>query len=738
MAIVFAMGFMPASATAAPCPNDSFRVGPSAALPDCRAYELVSPADANGRLLEPVSGFANEPPLDLFPTELASPSRDSIVFETNSGPLPDAPEPAGAFDIYESQRSPGGWQTARRISPSGAQSVSPKGGGASSDHLYSFTHASPLDSGNGGRPAGSLAGKDGGDYLGNPDGSFELVGLGSLATDRLTQGRYISPGGGHVIFSTGHLDGQSGWCKFAFQQGSSHCTSPKLEPNAAPEGTGTIYDREADGPTHVVSLLPGDIPQTGSQQAFYQGASKNGTSIAFKIEENLYVRVNSGEAGEETEEAAPAAATPVYAGLSEEGRYLFYVEGGEKGTIHRFEVGTEADEEINPTAEGEVVNVSADGSHVYFISEEQIGGKGTAGQPNLFVWSSGATQLVATVAASDLVQTSGSGGGNPALTRWTSYAVAPFNGASEKGPGADSSRTTPDGNVIVFESKAKLTSYENAGHTEIYRWDDNAPLAEALTCVSCKGAPEPATGDARLQEFRTVGPAMVIHNLSDDGSRVFFETPEALSGTDTDSVNDVYEWQQEAGIPRVDLISSGHSVEYPLLVEAEFLPLPNLLYSVTPDGSDVVFLSQDELTGDTGVGGVPAIYDARVEGGFPPAPAPPQPCAEEACRRASASAIPSFGVPQSESATGRGNVKPSKRHCRGGKAKKGKPCAKKGSKKRPAAASAASAAATPAVSVASGAKEPSASPTPSAASTPVTAATEFEEFGINSFTAALS
>ncbi|HET9677322.1 MAG TPA: hypothetical protein VFP21_07460, partial [Solirubrobacterales bacterium] len=328
-----------------------------------------------------------------------------------------------------------------------------------------------------------MASELGADYLGNPDGSFELVGKGSLGEEPLAQGRYISEGGKHVIFSTGKLLTQSIWC----QRKSAKCQVLALEPNAAPTGTGTVYDREADGPTHVVSLLPGDIPQTGSQQAFYQGASKNGTSIAFKIEGNLYVRINSGEAGsEETEEAAPAAATPVYAGLSEEGRYLFYVEGGEKGAIHRFEVGTEADEEINPTAEGEVVNVSADGSHVYFVSEEQIGGIGTAGQPNLYVWSGGTTQLVATVAASDLVRTSGSLPTTPALTRWTSYVVAPIDNL-ERGPGADSSRTTPDGNVIVFESKAKLTSHENAGHTEIYRWEEGGT---GVACISCKGPPE--------------------------------------------------------------------------------------------------------------------------------------------------------------------------------------------------------------------------------------------------------
>jgi hypothetical protein len=74
-------------ARAGTCPNEALRAGASAHLPDCRAYELVSPSDANGRMLEAVGTLGFKEPFDLFPTELASPSAGSIVYMTFSSPL---------------------------------------------------------------------------------------------------------------------------------------------------------------------------------------------------------------------------------------------------------------------------------------------------------------------------------------------------------------------------------------------------------------------------------------------------------------------------------------------------------------------------------------------------------------------------------------------------------------------------------------------------------------------------
>jgi hypothetical protein len=652
-----------ASASAAECPNQGFRTGPSSQLPDCRAYELVTPSNSNGRIFgdfSPTSGVG-----DYFPVEPWNGAGSSLIFATLGSSLAQ-PEggvgggsPRWSPDLYEAVREPSGWQTVRHLTPHPDESMFPLQGAFSPDHQYIFTHVGPVPKQPG--TFGSLYQGSNADYLGDSGGHFELVGVGSLGTEKLAQGLYISPGGEHVIFSTGKTTGAgSSWCELAVRS-RVQCLVKQLEANAPPNGTGAIYDRAADGPTKVVSLLPGNVTPGAGKDASYQGASVEGTVVAFKIEEKLFVRVNN----EKTEEVAPSGAT--FGGLSADGEYLFYLSGDD---IHRFDTATEVDEEINSSADAKLVNVSADGSHVYFISGSQLdGANGVLGQPNLYVWSGGSTSFVATVALSDTE-------GEPALTKWTqvaspSLAVAPI------GPGTDPSRTTPDGTVIVFQSRKQLTPYDNAGHSEIYRF----AVGEGLECVSCNPGGSAASSDARLQNLRIAHPTTTLHNLSSDGDRVFFETTEALVGADGDEINDVYEWQSAPapGSPALALISSGASAKYPQPEEAfpGVIPFaPNSLLGISADGSDAFFLSQDSLAPGAGVGGAPAIYDARIGGGFP-APVAAEPCeSTEGCRPAPSPA-PSLLTPAS--ATSAGNPKPRRCSRKHGKAaRKHSSCRRKG------------------------------------------------------------
>lgn len=639
MMVVACAGLNASGAAAASCPNESFRIGASAQLPDCRAYEMVTPANSNGRVF-----FGMPDPFaagDLFPTELATASGGSFAFSTYASPLLGIAGANGLNserDGYEAVRTSSGWQIARHITPSGAESVEPEPGGVSSDHGYLFVHAGPLH--NEGAPYyGSLYMNGDADYLGKPGGAFEPTGVGAIGSkeiiEQYAEGQYISPGGEHVVFTTGKQSPQSNWCAIALSQ-SRPCPVRQLEADAPPNGTAAVYDRAADGPTQVVSLLPGDVTPAAGEDAFYQGASKDGTVIAFKINGTLFVRVDDAA----TEEIAEAEAT--FGGLSDDGRYLFYVIGG---NIHRFDTETEADVEVNSSGDAKMVNVSADGSHVYFISEQQLdGSRGTAGQPNLYAWNGVVPKYVVTLAAGDV----------PSLGNWTA-AVSSNYGAGGDSPGRNWSRATPDGGVLVFASKAQLASYDSAGHREIYRYEEGG---EELACVSCDPEGSVATADARFQDQNVARPVDVIHNLSNDGRRVFFETSEALVEGDEDGVNDIYEWQQPVGggEAELSLISSGKSAAY---AELEGRQDPNVLMGITPDGSDVFFRAQDALLPGAGAGGTQAIYDARVGGGFPQPPAPGV-CVEEACRPP-LTPPPLLGTAASSSLRGAGNVRPAKR-----------------------------------------------------------------------------
>jgi hypothetical protein len=663
------------SRAVASCPNESVRVGLSASLPDCRAYELVTPPDVNGRVLVPITIEAER---DGFPTDLQAASGNNFIYLTYNRPLLAPGGAGGIFDVYEAARGADGWETLRRRSPDGYLQETSWAfpGGMDENHGFAFSRFR-------GAPGGTLL---------FPDNSLQTIAIGSLGDEPLAQGRYISPGAEHIIFSTGSFDsGGSIFCR-------ADCVIAQLEPNAPPAGTGAIYDRTPTGPTKVVSLLPSNLPPAAGQDAQYQGASHDGSVVAFKIDGDLYVRIDNTETKEVTSGAAS------FAGLSSDGSYLFYVSGGDQGTIHRFDTRAGTDVAINPTAEGQVVNVSADGSHVYFISEEQIEGEGLALKPNLYVWSDDAAasahpvRHIATVAPTDLHRTSGDlEPPVPSLTAWTPVVTNPSPGAAyegiEQGPGADSSRTTPHGNVLVFESRAKLTSYDNGGHTEIYRYS----AADSIQCLSCNPLQAP-TGDAHLENLKVLRAGIVIHNLSEDGTRVFFETPEGLVGRDTDGINDIYQWHEGGEAGSIDLISSGHSVEYkPVLLpgfeEEAWFPRANTIFSVTPSGSDVFFQAQDELVEGAGGGGTSGIYDARVNGGFPNNP-PPAACAEEGCRPATQAATPTPPAPRSEILGRRANVKPHNhrchrrhRHIRTKRSKHGR-CGRRGSHRSRAHASA--------------------------------------------------
>jgi hypothetical protein len=609
------------------CPNEALRIGPSALLPDCRAYELVTPPDTNGR---PVRGTGFEG--DRFPTLQASPFGNAVSFMLEGGVLPGT-EGVGGLDgdPYTATRGASGWTT-EAAGPSGEEASVVQPGSVSPDQGHSFWL---------GRGAGSAV-IEGGEtrYIRYPTGESALIGRGSLGTDPRAKGELITENATHIVFQTENFGDDA----------------QQLEPNAPPTGTPTVYDRTPDEVTHVVSLLPGNVTPAAGEGADYRGASADGNGIAFTIDNMLYLRKDNAVTYEIGESVT-------FAGVSEGGERVYYVKGGD---IYAYDTATESDIRFTEVGDATVVNVAPDGTRAYFVTTKAVPGGGQnpngafakVGQQNLYLSEEGDITFVGTVTTRDVEgEVHGPTGFRlDGLGLWTQAIEQPVK---------DPSRLTPDGSVLLFQSRANLDGYDPGGFPQVYRYD---MVADRLDCISCIPTLASADGGATLvsssliQSARTEAPSSLsgfVPNVTPDGKRAFFQSEEALVSTDINGVQDVYEWEEqgvgsckrEGGC--VYLISTGRSAR------------DNYLFGHSRSGDDVFFTTNDVLTGFD-LGATTSVYDARVGGGFPEED--PGICVGEGCRPNMPP--PPAIAPPGQPGPGNDNVTPKKpRACPKGKRK---------------------------------------------------------------------
>ncbi len=215
------------------------------------------------------------------------------------------------------------------------------------------------------------------------------------------------------------------------------------------------------------------------------------------------------------------------------------------------------------------------------------------------------------------------------------------------------SRVSADGRTLLFStiSGDGLTGYDHGscstgigvGCRELYVYSADTGR---VACASCNPSGAPAVGMATVfLGDNTIGGTRVdpptSAPLTADGSKVFFSSPDALVPADTNGRYDAYEY--DVGTGRVALLTSGRSTTDSYFVNA------------SADGSDAFVITRERLVGwdrDDAYD----IYDVRVGGGFPEPPPPPIPCQGDACQGLPAPSIGAYSAQGSAVFNGVGNA----------------------------------------------------------------------------------
>jgi hypothetical protein len=683
-----------------PGPERTFRTYPptsvtGTALPDDRAYELVSPGPDNSAELG-VPGATSGLVLGGVVPQRAAADGEAFAFPSfiAFGEATGAPNAS----YFLSRHSPSGWEMGN-ITPRD-ESRGPVG----PVRAFSPDLGSTAIVADSALAPGAVPGYPNLYLRDNADGA-----LTALTT---TTPAFTSSSAYCVNYIGSSADGRR--VIFAASGG--------LTPEApAPEQSGqpNLYEWSAAGGIRLVSLLPnGTAAETGTGLGFGPGddtcliggtevsrhaISDDGSRIFWSQTRPraLYARVDGTRTIEldQTQGGGGPDGGGTFVAASADGSRVFFtdpnplVPGAAQGTqgagdLYEYRLAGEVLTDLTPPGTGPsevlgLVGASEDGSYVYFVATGALTEGAEAGGANLYLDHEGSLRLVARLSRSQ-----------------DGFDWVPF--------ARQTATVSPDGLHLALVSVEPLTGYDNelagggtcrrgiAGEPEGGRRCDEVFLYDAashrLSCASCdpsganpSGPVKPRTG-AKESRLNVVPgwttPFEGPRYLSADGSRLFFLSEEGLVPADTNGEQDVYEFERPGGpwgddctgssptyVPAAEgclsLISSGRSTDSSYLLDA------------SADGRDVFFSTNQALAADDEDGSYD-IYDARVGGESPSGAPGPAPCSAEGCRNASGSPPPSGSV-----GTGGEGEPPFKlRVCPRGKVRRGGHCVLK-SRHRP-------------------------------------------------------
>ncbi|HEX5762981.1 MAG TPA: hypothetical protein VFY04_07655 [Solirubrobacterales bacterium] len=719
------------------CPNEALRSGSSAKLPDCRAYEMVSPLDKNGGDIATATVRGGIASARDTAYRQAAVGGGKVTYSSASA---FAGAPGGHFsNQYLSGRGSTGWSTAPISARRGRTVLDPpvavdpsfwEAGEFFQGFSPDLSSAWALDSNLEPLSTDALDGyvnlyrRDTSsltDEALTDDGPSDDAPYGPTSVELDVQG-FTDLGGLRFGGASADLRHQ------VFVANAALTPDAVVAPTAA-QNKGQVYDL-VDGQLHMVSVLPNgspattnSFPGTASLSTFYEtrnasvrnAVSADGSKVFWSTTSAdngagaLYVRENperpQSTSGCEPEKACTvliSAGPAWFWGASHDGSKALFSLGNavDDKDLYVFDVASRTATLIAEQAWG-VSAASDDLSHVYYVSREDRDGAGPAqaGENNVYDYHQESSTLVGAVPSVDVTGVQQIIGDH---TDTSAGMVGRLLGGNPS-PHHTQSRTTPSGRYFVFMSTSTdladvVAGYDNTDlHTgepdfEVYRYDAEAADPDRLSCVSCNPAGIRPRGvllrfpysptDARFTAFPELRTAATIptheHDnyasrvVSDDGSRIFFHTEEALLPQDANGVQDLYQWQAE-GTGECVVGAEGHFAGNDgclRLISSGRSGAPSEFVDATPDGEEVFLSTAEGL--DPRDPGLRDVYVAKSGGGFP-LPSPVAPCEGEACQ--SPPPPPGFDTPASSVFSGPGDpdvsVKP---RCKRGQVRRGSRC----------------------------------------------------------------
>jgi hypothetical protein len=649
----------------------------TSALPDGRAWELVSPAARMGNVFpaEPykynggsckscVPGWnAEKAPMQ------ASPDGNAVAYEGDpfSGGL------AAEANSYVSRRGEAGWGTAalstpqldaqvfKAFSPDLSKAIMLQVSPALTPEApEGFADLYLREEGKGLRAL--ITGEPPNRSPGDPaaDNALQVAYAGA------NPGSEGAPAFSHVIFAAN--DALTG-----LNQGIAPA-APQVAANER-----NLYEW-SEGELHLVNVLPGNeaaaadavfgsgnLAAAGDETPdFSHAISDDGSRIFWSSRPTGQVYVREG--GVSTTE------------IPDPGKFLTATPDGSKvllgdGVVYNLE--SESPTDLTGGAGGfqGIAGASADLSRIYFVDTEVLSEEENAnaeaaeeGASNLYLWEAGTVSFIGRLVGDTVENNDNHQGDTNQLGVWRA------------GPGSRLAQASADGRFLAFQATVQLTGYDNLPReaescigsgtegrlkcSEVFEYD---AVAKTLICASCNPSGEPPLGGSTLSVINTFGFFPQPKNLAPEGEgRLFFESLDALVQSDTNGrIQDVYEFEP-AGVGDctrakgcLSLISSGRGPKDSVFVDA------------SADGNDVFFTTTDQLVG-ADKNDFTDLYDARVGGGIAEALNPV--CEGQACRGATA-APPSEQTAASATFVGPPNSK--SKPCRKGFVRKHGRCVKR-------------------------------------------------------------